>query len=114
MKASKQLAANMLQLYATVKTGNLSTFHTPIRHWSTDILNGSYYLQTGDEIQLSVGGPRLGFIVPQGRQALTSSIGLTERMSLFRKQALRPYKTALTIMGIVFVLAVAGLPGTTV
>ena len=21
-----------------VKTGNLSTFHTPIRHWSTDIL----------------------------------------------------------------------------
>ena len=50
-------------------------------------INGSYYLQTGDEIQLSVGGPRLGFIVPQGRQALTSSIGLTERMSLFRKQA---------------------------
>ena len=38
MKVSKQLAANMLQLYATVKTGNLSTFHTPIRHWSTDIL----------------------------------------------------------------------------
>ena len=37
-------------------------------------INGSYYLQTGDEIQLSVGGPRLGFIVPQGRQALTSSI----------------------------------------
>ena len=34
---------------------------------------------------------------------------MTERMSLFRKQALRPYKTALTIMGIVFVLAVAGL-----
>ena len=51
----------------------------------------------------------MGFIVPQGRQALTSSIGLTERMSLFRKQALRPYKTALTIMGFVFVLAVAGL-----
>jgi FOG: FHA domain len=72
-------------------------------------INGSYYLQTGDEIQLSVGGPRLGFIVPQGRQALTSSIGLTERMSLFRKQALRPYKNALTIMGIVFVLAVARL-----
>ncbi|MEL5894824.1 FHA domain-containing protein [Bacteroides sp. GD17] len=72
-------------------------------------INGSYYLQTGDEIQLSVGGPRLGFIVPQGRQALTSSIGLTERMSLFRKQALRPYKTALTVMGIVFVLAIAGL-----
>lgn len=72
-------------------------------------INGSYYLQTGDEIQLSVGGPRLGFIVPQGRQALTSSIGLTERMNLFRKQALRPYKTALTVMSIVLVLAIAGL-----
>ena len=47
-------------------------------------INGSYYLQTGDEIQLSVGGPRLGFIVPQGRQALTSSIGLTERMKIGR------------------------------
>ena len=72
-------------------------------------ISGSYYLQTGDEIQLSSGGPRLGFIVPQGRQALTSSIGLTERMNLFRKQALRPYKTALLIMGIVLVLAIAGL-----
>lgn len=74
-----------------------------------NIINGSYYLQTGDEIQLSVGGPRLGFIVPQGKQALTSSIGLTERMNLFRKQALRPYKTALIVMGVVLVLALAGL-----
>ena len=72
-------------------------------------INGTYYLQTGDEIQLSSGGPRLGFIVPQGRQALTSSIGLTERMNLFRKQALRPYKTALTVLSIVFLLAIAGL-----
>lgn len=72
-------------------------------------INGTYYLQTGDEIQLSSGGPRLGFIVPQGRQALTSSIGLTERMNLFRKQALRPYKTALTILSIVFLVAIACL-----
>lgn len=72
-------------------------------------ISGTYYLQSGDEIQLSVGGPRLGFIIPQGRQALTSSIGMTERMNLFRKQALRPYKTALTVMSVVFVLAIAGL-----
>lgn len=70
-------------------------------------INGSYYLQNGDEIQLSVNGPRMGFIIPQGRQALTSSIGLTERMSLFRQQALRPYKRALYIMGIVFLIIVA-------
>ncbi len=70
-------------------------------------INGSYYLQNGDEIQLSVGGPRMGFIIPQGRQALTSSIGLTERMNLFRQQALRPYKKALYTMGVVFVVVIA-------
>ncbi len=72
-------------------------------------INDSYYLQSGDEIQLSSGGPRMGFIVPQGRQALTSSIGMTERMNLFRKQALRPYKTAITIMSLIIVIAVVGL-----
>ena len=72
-------------------------------------IQGEYILQNGDEIQLSVGGPRMGFIIPQGKQALTSSIGLTERMSLFRQQALAPYKRALWTMAILFVLIVAGL-----
>lgn len=64
-------------------------------------------LVSGDEIQLSVGGPRMGFIVPQGKQALTSSIGLTERMNLFRQQALAPYKRALWAMAILLVAVVA-------
>ena len=51
----------------------------------------------------------MGFIIPQGEQSLVKSIGMTERMNLFRKQALRPYKTALTILGIVLILAVGGL-----
>ena len=72
-------------------------------------IQGEYILQNGDEIQLSVGGPRMGFIIPQGKQALTSSIGLTERMNLFRQQALAPYKRALWTMAILFVLVVAGL-----
>ena len=71
-------------------------------------VQGSYYLQSGDEIQLSVGGPRLGFIVPQGKQALTSSIKLTERMNLFRQQALAPYKKALWAMGILLLLVILG------
>lgn len=70
-------------------------------------IQGSYYLQSGDEIQLSVGGPRLGFIVPQGKQALTSSIRLTERMNLFRQQALAPYKRWLWILASLLVLAIA-------
>ena len=63
-----------------------------------------WYLENGDEIQLSVGGPRLGFIVPQGKQSLVSSIKMTERLELFRKQALRPYKTAIAAMGIIILL----------
>ena len=71
-------------------------------------IQGSYYLQTGDEIQLSVGGPRLGFIVPQGAQSLTSSIKLTERMNLFRQQALAPYKRALWAMACLLLLVIIG------
>jgi hypothetical protein len=71
-------------------------------------IQGSYYLQSGDEIQLSVNGPRLGFIVPQGKQALTSSIKLTERMNLFRQQALAPYKKALWALAALLVLVIAG------
>lgn len=71
-------------------------------------VQGNYYLQTGDEIQLSVGGPRLGFIVPQGKQSLTSSIKLTERMNLFRQQALRPYRRAIWALSALLLLAILG------
>lgn len=67
-----------------------------------------WYLQSGDEIQLSTNGPKLGFIVPQGDKGLVKSIGLTARMNLFRQQALRPYKTAISVLSCVLVLAVVG------
>lgn len=70
---------------------------------------GEWHLNSGDEIRLSSRGPLMGFIIPQGKQSLVKSIGLTERMSLFRQQALRPYKRALWIMAIILVIAVAGL-----
>lgn len=69
------------------------------------VVNTAWYLQNGDEIQLSIGGPRLGFIVPAGNQSLVSSIKLTERLNLFREQALRPYKTAIGVLCSVLVLA---------
>ena len=68
-----------------------------------------WYLQNGDEIQLSVNGPKLGFIVPTGKKATVGSIGLTRRLSLFRQQALRPYKQAIAALATVLVLAVGGL-----
>ena len=67
-----------------------------------------WYLQSGDEIQLSTNGPKLGFIVPQGDKGLVKSIGLSARMNLFRQQALRPYKTAITVLFCVFALAICG------
>lgn len=67
-----------------------------------------WYLQNGDEIQLSVNGPKLGFIVPQGNRSKTGSIALTRRLSLFRQQALKPYKTAMAAMAVVIILLAAG------
>lgn len=80
---------------------------------NTTFLNGrpvqkEWYLQNGDEIQLSVNGPKLGFIIPSGNKAKTGSIGLSRRLSLFRQQALRPYKTAMAVMATLLVLVVCG------
>lgn len=82
----------------------------PLSQTNSTLVNGrpinkEWYLQNGDEIQLSVGGPRLGFIVPAGKQSLVSSIKLTERLNLFREQALRPYKTGITVLCCLLVLA---------
>ncbi len=68
-----------------------------------------WYLQNGDEIQLSTNGPKLGFIVPGGEKGLVKSIGMTARLNLFRQQALRPYKQALTVLAVLFVLGIGGL-----
>lgn len=80
---------------------------------NTTFLNGrpvqnEWYLQNGDEIQLSVNGPKLGFIIPSGNKAKTGSIGLSRRLSLFRQQALKPYKTAMAVMASVIVLLLGG------
>lgn len=67
------------------------------------------HLENGDEIQLAVGGPIMGFIVPEGKQGLVSSIRLTKRLELFREQALRPYKRAIAVMAVALAVAVGGL-----
>lgn len=75
----------------------------PLSKTNSTYLNGhkvekEWYLQNGDEIQLSTNGPKLGFITPTGDKGLVKSIGMTARLSLFRQQALRPYKTAILIL----------------
>lgn len=81
---------------------------------NSTFLNGrpiktEWYLQSGDEIQLAVNGPKLGFIIPTGKKSTIASIGLTRRLSLFRQQALRPYKYAIASLSCVLILAVSGL-----
>lgn len=81
---------------------------------NSTLLNGhkvekEWYLQNGDEIQLSVNGPKLGFIIPTGAKSTVGTIGLTRRLSLFRQQALKPYKTAISIVCAVLLLSVGGL-----
>ncbi len=78
---------------------------------NTTLLNGrpiqnEWYLQNGDEIQLSVNGPKLGFILPTGKKATVGSIGLSRRLSLFRQQALRPYKTGIKVLTCLLLLVV--------
>ncbi|MDE6741926.1 MAG: FHA domain-containing protein, partial [Muribaculaceae bacterium] len=98
---------------AIVKDGDMWKL-VPLSKTNTTFLNGrpvkeEWYLQNGDEIQLSVNGPKMGFITPTGKKSTVGSIGLTRRLSLFRQQALRPYKTAIACLSVVLVLAVGGL-----
>lgn len=79
---------------------------------NSTFLNGhkvadEWYLQNGDEIQLSVNGPKIGFIIPQSTGKNTS-MNLTHRLSLFRQQALRPYRTAVIVLGILLLLVIGG------
>ena len=71
-------------------------------------VQGERKLNSGDEIRLSSHGPVMGFIVPQGASSLVKSIGMTERMNLFRKQALAPYKKGLTILTVLLAIVIIG------
>ena len=88
---------------------------TPLSHTNDTILNGKsitapVQLHNGDEIQLSTDGPRLGFITPEGNRGLVRSIGLSARLGLFRQQALRPYRRAMIVIGVLIaLLAAAGV-----
>ncbi len=83
-----------------------------IRHLSKTnptLVNGKpiadkWYLNSGDEIRLAYDGPVMGFIVPQNN--LSSTLPMTRRMELFRKQALRPFQTAIIILSVLLLSSV--------
>ncbi|MFZ4401307.1 MAG: FHA domain-containing protein [Bacteroidales bacterium] len=70
-------------------------------------IKSQWFLQNGDEIQLSLEGPKLGFLIPSNPSI--KSIGLSRRLSLFRQQALKPYKKAITALSIFFIVGISVL-----
>jgi len=93
---------------AVSKEGN-DYFLSHLSATNPTLLNGKEFvgkvkLNSGDEIQLASDGPRLGFIVPANNK--TGSLGFTRRLSLFGKQALRPYKQAVMGLAAILVLAI--------
>lgn len=101
------------RMHAAIKKEGENYVLIQMSKTNTTYLNGvpvkdRWYLQNGDEIQLSTNGPKLGFIIPQGEKSMVKSIGLSARLSLFRKQALAPYKKAVVALSIFLVLAIAG------
>lgn len=85
---------------------------TVIRHLSNvnpTLINGQpidreWYLNNGDEIQLSHDGPKIRYNATPTR---TSNIKLTSRMAMFAEQALRPYRTAVWVLSSFLVASLA-------
>jgi hypothetical protein len=95
----------------TVDGSNFVINHNPSASNPTYVngraIGASHFLQNGDEIQLSSNGPKMRF----NTSALkTSTIGLTSRIGQAMSQAVKPYKTALWIMGLLL-LGALGLAG---
>ncbi len=84
----------------------------PLSRTNPTLLNGRRIedetrLNNGDEIQLSLNGPRLSFLTPANNKVGT--MGMTIRMKAFMNEAVRPYKTALTTITLLFLVIIGGL-----
>lgn len=76
---------------------------------NTTFLNGkaiqdSWYLQSGDEIQLAINGPKLIFKIPTE----TTEFKFSQRLNSFKEQVIRPYQTAFIAVCCVIILLIAG------
>jgi cell division protein FtsB len=84
----------------------------PLSKTNPTLLNGRRIedetrLNNGDEIQLSLNGPRLSFLTPTNNKVGT--MGMTIRMKAFMNEAVRPYRTALTTITLLFLVIIGGL-----
>ena len=85
---------------------------TPISATNATIVNGraisgDTLLRNGDEIQLSSVGPKFSFLVSSNPSI--KNLGFTIRMKSALNEAIRPYKTLIATLSLVFIAAIAGL-----
>lgn len=65
------------------------------------------YLNNGDEIQLSTGGPKVAFLLPPNNKVGT--MGMTVRLKAVMNEAIRPYRKTITAIVVFFILVISGL-----
>ncbi len=68
-------------------------------------VTGEWHLNNGDEIQLSLEGPKMLFNISSTG---TAKMGFTNRMNLVVQQAVKPYKNYLMMMCVAIVILMAG------
>jgi hypothetical protein len=97
--------------HAAIERRDATFFLLQLSQTNPTLLNGQpigreMQLNNGDEIQLSLEGPKLRFnVTPTG----TASMGYTQKIGLIASQALRPYKNL--VMVLLFMLITVGAIG---
>lgn len=98
--------------HAAIARNQNSWMLTPLSKTNATLLNGQKIngetlLKNGDEIQLSVGGPKFSFLIPSNPKV--SGLNFTIRMKAAMNEAVRPYRKTISIISLLFVLAIGGL-----
>jgi pSer/pThr/pTyr-binding forkhead associated (FHA) protein len=96
--------------HAAIERRDNTFFLLQISQTNPTLVNGQpiareMQLNNGDEIQLSMEGPKLRFnVTPTG----TASLGYTQKIGLITSQALRPYKSLVMVL-LFLLIAVGGI-----
>lgn len=69
-------------------------------------VNKEWYLNNGDVVQLSMEGPKLRY---NTSSTGTAKIGFTQKAKLVAEQAIKPYKTAISVIGLILVVSTGTL-----
>ncbi|MDH5381539.1 MAG: FHA domain-containing protein [Cyclobacteriaceae bacterium] len=94
--------------HCAIEVKEKETFLVNLSETNPTLINGrpvnkKYFLNSGDEIQLSVEGPKLRYTTTSSG---TKTMSYTQKMGLVMQQAIRPYKTAVVSVALLFFMAI--------